>query len=193
MKEMNNNKRKQRIDAVKIVFLVCIIALVIYALTYKRETHIYETSDNSNTSALVCTSNSNDSEVMFFNSDNVSNAEHKVKLVYINDTINKISYEFTGEYDSEWVAKEAKGSFNTKYNIYMGNHNLELNTLSPVFQYVGNKAKVELYLDDYKNMNPTIGELFFISSTSLDSIAKESKEETKNYYEKKGFSCIIKD
>lgn len=194
MKEAKNDDRKKLvIEAIAVAVMVGIIALVIFALTYKREEFIYEADSGGDASALVCTSNNNDSEVAFFSSDDVSSVEHKIKLIYRSGIINKLSYEFLGKYDSEEAAKEAKGVFNTKYNIYIGDHGMELDVLSPVFQYIGNKAKVELYLDSYKKMNSAIGKLFYISSASLDSVAKNSKEETKKYYEKKGFSCIISD
>ena len=193
MKESNSKKRKLIIDAVIMTLITGVIALVIFALTYKRETHIYDMVVEDDTSALVCTSNSNDSETMFFSDNDATNVEHKIKLAYNNNRISKMSYEFTGEYLSSEVAEEAKGAFNTKYNIYIGDHNMNLNILSPIFQHVDNKAKVELYLDDYRKMNSAIGKLFYIGSASLDSMSKNSKEETKKYYEKKGFSCIIND
>ena len=42
-------------------------------------------------------------------------------------------------------------------------------------------------------MNSVIGKLFYINSASLDAVAKNSIQETKKHYEKKGFSCIIND
>lgn len=193
MKDSNNKKRKLMIDTIIIVILVAIIAFVVFMLTYKRETHIYNSAIENDASALVCTSNNNDSETVFFSSDDATNIEHKIKLAYSGNKINKMSYEFTGEYASEEVAKEAKGAFNTKYNIYIGGHNMNLDVLSPIFQYVNNKVRVGLYLDNFEKMNSAIGKLFYISSAGLDSISKSSKDETKKYYEKEGFSCIIND
>ena len=193
MKKTNNKKKKLMIDTAIMVVLAGIITLVVFALSYKKETHIYESINEGDTLALVCTSHDNDSEKHFFTDDYASNVEHRLKLVYRDGVVGKLSYEYTGEYNSEEAAREAKGNFNTKYNIYIGDHNLELNVLSPVFQHSNNKVKVELYLDDYRNLNSVIGKLFYISSASLDSVIKNSKEETKKYYEKKGFSCIIND
>lgn len=194
MKEAkDDNRKKLVIEAIVVAVVFGFIALVIFALTYKREEYIYEPNDDGGVSALVCTSSNNDGEVAFFSSDNASSVEHKIKLIYKGEVINKLSYEFLGKYDSEEAARDAKGVFNTKYNVYLGEHGIEYDTLSPVFQHIGNKTKVELILDSYKNMNSVIGKFFYISSASLDSVAKNSKKETKKYYEKKGFSCIISD
>lgn len=194
MKETNNRRKRRLImDAAIIAIIVGVIALVIFLLTYKKETHIYESTDDGETSSLVCTSDNNDKEFAFFSSEEVDRVEHKVKLVYKNGKVSKLSYEFTGLYDSEEAAKQAKGEFNTEYNIYIGGHDMKLEVLKPVFQYVDNTANVRLYLDDYKDMNSVIGKLFYISSASMDAVAKNPIAETKKYYEKKGFSCIIGD
>lgn len=193
MKDLNSKKKKLTIDTTIIVVLVVVMVFVVFMLTYKSERHIYDSVIENDTSALVCTSNNNDSETMFFSSEDATSIEHKIKLVYNDNKIDKMSYELTGEYVSESVAREAKGDFNTKYNIYIGDHDMNLNVLSPIFQYVDNKVRVGLYLDSFEKMNSAIGKLFYISSASLDSVSKSSENETKEYYEKKGFSCIIND
>lgn len=193
MKDLNSKKKKLTIDTTIIMVLVVVMVFVVFMLTYKSERHIYDSVIENDTSALVCTSNNNDSETMFFSSEDATSIEHKIKLVYNDNKIDKMSYELTGEYVSESVAREAKGDFNTKYNIYIGDHDMNLNVLSPIFQYVDNKVRVGLYLDSFEKMNSAIGKLFYISSASLDSVSKSSENETKEYYEKKGFSCIIND
>lgn len=193
MKDLNSKKKKLTIDTTIIVVLVVVMVFVVFMLTYKSERHIYDSVIENDTSALVCTSNNNDSETMFFSSEDATSIEHKIKLVYNDNKIDKMSYELTGEYVSESVAREAKGDFNTKYNIYIGDYDMNLNVLSPIFQYVDNKVRVGLYLDSFEKMNSVIGKLFYISSASLDSVSKSSENETKEYYEKKGFSCIIND
>lgn len=194
MKGPNEQKTKKLItDVIVVSAIVGIIALIIFVLTYRRETHIYETHDNGEASALVCTTNSNDDETDFFSSDSATGVEHRLKLAYNDGKVEKISYEFDGKYDSEEQAKEDKGKFNTDFNLYMGGHGVKYEVLAPVFQFTDNKASVRLYLDDYKNMNSVIARLFYIGSSSIDTIGKNSAEETKKYYEKKGFSCIISE
>ena len=192
MEESKENKKKRvALGMIIVAALIGIVALVIFLLTHKTETYIHEVTTDEKISALVCVSNNNDSG--FFISEEATSITHKVKLVYKNNEINKLSYELVGVYGSEDSAEQAKGGFNTDYNIYLGNNNIKYETLSPVFRYAENKAGVELYLDDYKKMNSVIAKLFFIDDSSVNSIAKNSIEMTKKYYEKKSFSCTIND
>ncbi len=192
MKESEKNKRKKIIiDAVIIAVIAAIIALIIFLLTYRRETRIIESYDDGDTLALVCTSQKNDSEDTFFYSETAKSVKHTVKLVYGDNKIAKMSYEYDGEYNSEEEAKKDSGHLHTIYNLYLGDRGINHEILSPVFQFTGNKALIRLYLDDYGKMNAPIGKVFYIGSGVIDTIGKNSPKETKKIYENKGFSCII--
>ena len=194
MKESEKSKKKRTfIDAVIIAAIAAIVALVVFLVTYKKETWITEEYDYGDTLALACTSHENDPEVAFFSSETATSVEHIVKMVYNNDKVQKISYEYEGKYDSDDEAKEDSGAMHTKYNIYLGDHGIDHAILTPVFQYTGKKALIRLYLDDYNKMNSTLGKIFYIGNGMKDTVGKNSAKETKKLYENKGFSCIIND
>ena len=194
MKESDKEKkRKHTIDTVIIVTIIIFIAIVIFLLTFRKETRIIENYESGNTSALVCTSKDNNSDTTFFYSDTAKSLEHKVKLVYLDNRISKMSYEYDGEYDGEEAAKKDSGHLHTRYNLYFGDHGVNHEILAPVFQFTGNRALIRLYLDDYSKMNPVIGKVFYIGEGIIDTVAKNSPNETKKIYENKGFSCIIND
>ena len=194
MKESEKSKKKKIItDAVIVAAIVAIIATIIFLLTYKKETRITESYDDGDTSALVCTSQKNDSEDIFFYSETATSVRHTIKLVYSDNKISKMSYEYDGEYNSEEEAKKDSGHLHTIYNLYLGDRGVNHEILSPVFQFTGNKALIRLYLDDYGKMNTPIGKVFYIGSGLVDTIGKNSPKETKKIYENKGFSCIIND
>lgn len=198
MKELDKKKRKKLIiEAIVFAIIVAIVAIIIVLLTYKKETHITEDIDHGNALALVCTSydNTRDDEDNrpFFYSDSANSVKHLVKMVFSDDKISKLSYEFEGKYDSDEEAKLDNGEMHARYNTYLGEHNVEHELLTPIFQYTGKKGLIRLYLDDYKKMNTTIGKIFYIGTGMVDTIGKNSAKETKKIYENKGFSCIIND
>lgn len=194
MKESEKRKKKRIItDAVIVAAITAIISIIILLLTYKKETRIIESYDDGDTSALVCTSQKNDSEDTFFYSETAMSVKHTIKLVYGDNKIEKMSYEYDGKYNGEEEAKKDSGHLHTIYNLYLGDHNVNHEILSPVFQYTGNRALIRLYLDDYGKMNVPIGKVFYIGSGVIDTIGKNSPKEAKKIYENKGFSCIIND
>ena len=194
MKEPEKKKNKRLvIDAVVMITIVVCIALVIILLTHQTETHTTEEYDDGDAAALVCTSDSNDGEKDFFKSETANRVEHMVKLVYDNGKVEKMSYEFMGDYNSNEEAKDENGKMHTSYNIYLGENGVDHEMLTPVFQYYDNKSIIKLYLDDYRKMNYALGRIFYIGNGMKDVVAKNSIKETKKVYENKGFSCIIND
>lgn len=190
-KSDGKKRRKLIIYAIMIALIAGVIALVIFLLTYKKETHIYESYENGAVSSLVCDTTETTDSAFFEN--HAENVKHEIKIVYNDDVISKMSYEFRGKYDSWKSADDDEGILHAKYNNYMGGHNLKIGMLNPVFQNVDGELQIRLYLDNYKNMNSVIGKLFYIGDGSVGVISKNKVEETKKYYENKGFSCIIGD
>ena len=192
MKESDKKEQKSLMtDAIVITVIVAIIAIVIFLLTYKKETHTTNELHEDEMSTLVCTSH--DNEAAFFKSDTAKDVENTIKYVYNDGDLNKISYEYTGEYGSKAAAEHDDAVLHARYNTYMGEHKEKSESLTPVFQVVDNKLTIKLYLDSYKNINSVIGKLFYVGNGLEGIINKNSIEETKNYFEKKDFSCIISE
>lgn len=190
-----NGSRKTKKTLIIYAFSLAIIAgtaaLVFFLLTNKRETHTYVNRNNGETSGLKCTIDKNDNA--FFASDLATELKHTIKIMYNDNNIDKVSYEYDGVYNSAEEAKKDSGMMHTNYNLYMGDHGVDHEILAPVFQYDEKKARIRLYLDDYRKMNSVIGKVFYIGSGIQDTIAKGSIEEAKKIFENKGFSCIISD
>ena len=186
--EKENKKKSKKlliIYAITTALIAGAIALVIFVLTNKKEVHTYVNRSDGKTMSLVCNIQNNDNA--FFTSETSIEMDHAIKFV------DKISYEFDGVYDTADKEKEEFGAMHTNYNIYMGDHGVDHEILTPVFQYEGEKARIRLYLDDYRKMNSVIGKVFYIGSGIQDTVAKGSAEDTKKIFENKGFSCIISD
>lgn len=192
MSDSDKKKRKKLIIyAVVMALIAGLVGLVIFLLTYRKETHINESYDRADLSSLTCVTKTNPESSFFEN--HAKSVEHEIKVIFSNEIIDKMSYEFNGQYDSWGDADSDEGVLHAKYNNYMGERRLSNEMLKPVFQNVEGKLKIRLYLDSYKNMNSGIAKLFYITEGSMNVIAKNSIAETKKYYEKKGFSCIIGD
>ena len=190
MKESDAKKNNVTIYAVIMAVIVGLVLLVIFLLNYQKETRISETYKDADLSSLAC-STTTSSELTFFE-NTADNAKHELKMVFSDGVIDKISYEFRGEYGSWETADQDEGVLHARYNNYMGEHGLENTMLTPVFQNVDGKLKIGLYLDNYKkNMSPAIAKLFYIEDGSMNVVAKSSITEMKEYYENKGFSCIM--
>lgn len=191
MSESKMRKRKLIIFAVIVAFVVGLMALAVFLLTYKKETHITKVYDRGDISSLVCTTSETKDSAFFQN--NANSVKHELKIIYNNEVIDKMSYEYRGEYGSWGAADVDEGIMHAKYNTYMGDHNISSSVLAPLFQNVDGELKISLYLDSYEMMNTTIAPFFYIGNGLVDTIGKSSVEETKKYYENKGFSCIISD
>ena len=192
MSELEKKKKRKLIVFAVIVALIAgLIALIVFLLTYEKETHIIETYDSGEISSLTC-STTETSESAFFQ-NNAKSAKHELRMVYNNSVISKMSYEFRGVYDSQDAARSDDGSLHAKYNNYMGEHGILNSVLTPIFQSLDGELKISLYLGEYDKMNSAFAPLFYIGNGLIDTIGKNSVQETKKYYENKGFSCIIGD
>lgn len=185
--EKEKNNKKNIVRAVVFAVIVGIVALVIFLLTYRAETHIYESYQDVDVSSLVC--KSSDNESAFFNSETANSVVHKIKIIYSNEVVDKLSYEFEGIYNSEESAEQDNAVLHARYNIYLSQYDMDSESLTPIFQTVDNKMRIKLYLDSYGKMNSVYGKLFFIGDGSMDTIAKKSVDETRKIYENKGFLC----
>lgn len=188
-KEKNGHK-KPIAEAVVIITIVVFIVLIILLLTHKKEAHIIDEHKDDDVVALVCTLDEN-IDSTFFNSETATSVKHVVKATYNNGSIDKMSYEYKGDYESKDAAEHDDAVLHANYNYYMGERGEKSESLTPVFQVVDNKLTIKLYLDRYKDINSTTGRLFYIGSGLEDIIGRNSVEDTEKYFERKSFSCII--
>ncbi len=185
--EKKKNNKNNIIRAIVFALIVGIVAFAVFLLTFKKETHVNESYQDTDLSSLVCISNNNDSA--FFSSDSANSVEHKIKIIYNNDSISEMSYEYEGVYDSDESAEHDSAVLHARYNEHMGHHDIDNGVLTPIFQTIDNKLKIRLYLDNYEKMNTVYGKLFYIGEGIIETVAKNSIDETKKIYENKGFLC----
>lgn len=191
MKEEKEKRNKVLMRAAMAIMALVLVIILLYLITQKRETRTSEANNESEISALTCRTNSN--EFAFFVAKTANEVEHELRLVYSDGKLDKMSYVFRGEHVSNESARQEVTNLHAQYDTYIGQYDMDPNSLTPNFKPSENKSSIMLYLDNYKKMNSVYGKFFFINSGDIDKLGKYSKEETKNYYENKGFSCIISD
>ena len=187
--EKRKDKRDNVTIAVCCTIFVALILFVFFLLTNKKETHLVGETKNSDLSAIVCTATNQDSA--FFVSETATTQKHELKILFSDGSVNKLNYFFNGEYESGELAHQDHAVLIANYNNYMGDHEQDPNSLAPVFKENGEKLNISLYLDDVKNLNFVNRKLFFVESGDVNKIQKYSVDEVKEYFRKKGFSCII--
>lgn len=148
--EKENKKKSKKlliIYAITLALIAGLIALVVFVLTNKKETHTYVNRNNGKTMSLICDSQNNDNA--FFASEASTEIKHVVKFTYKDGVIDKLSYEFDGVYDSADKAKREVGRMHADFNEYLGGRGMDYEILTPVFQFDKENARIRLYLDDY--------------------------------------------
>lgn len=186
------HKRKMLIvEAVVVALIIGIVAFVVAVLSYDRKAWVTEEHEDFSLVTMVCSRH--DDEHSFFENNNASDKEHQLKIVFKDDKIDKISYGFEGEYDSKESADHDDAVLHADYNIYMSNHEISSELLTPIFRVSDNKLFISMYLENYSSLNSVTGKIFYIGSGDIDKLAKNSVDDVKAYFKKKGFSCTIKD
>ena len=169
--------------------LLVLLIIILYILMNGRETKISDDGESESVSALVCTDGNR--EGAFFYSTTANTVTNEIKVTFKKGQFDKLFYTYRGVYRSEEVANEEEAEFHADYNIYMGHHDLNQNSLNPAYSVPGNKLVLSLYTDDYSKINRLTSEFFFISPDDIEKYKNYSLDEMKDYYENKDFACQI--
>lgn len=195
MEEKSQNKKKTRkrgIDYVTtaiILLAIALFALALFIITNRKETRTTVDKTDVTMGALDCKS-SNPADP-FFVSNGATNVIHEVKVTLKNDAVDKLSYNYYADYESEDRANTARSELHADYNKYMGANNVQHESLSPTFNYDGNKVKVNLFAERGKSLNSTSARLFFLSSEELSELSNYSGSDLEKIYVGKGFDCTF--
>lgn len=190
---MSEKNKSSQVPIVAIGLLMGIIILIgvaVWLLTNRNETYTTSTSDESNYSALECTSSHPDDP--FFVSETAQRYTHSLKALFTDDTLNEMSYRYEGTYDSNEGAKHAEAWMHGDYNQYMVAGGLNEESLNPVFSIDKSKVIISLYAEK-KKINNTVARLFFINDEEYVKIGKYTPDNYRKMYEARGFTCKVSD
>lgn len=187
MKDEKKSKTSIMFGALLIVFCA-LFAFFILIILNGNETKTSSEADEERIEALVCKSAGR--EDGFFHSNTANQIVNEIKVTYDGNTYDKLYYSYDGTYRSEDVAKGDE-SMHSDYNIYMGEHNLAQNSLSPTFSLVKNKFRLTLYADEKDDFNKTTAVFFYVADEDVEKFKNYNIDEMKKYYEAKDFECDI--
>ena len=173
---------------IAVSFLVIIAGFLLFVFLNRSETTSSDGGSGSSVGALDCKATSPVGP--FFVSENALTSEHEVKVTFLRDVVDKLSYNYYGTFASEGVAENVRTNLHANYNIYMGKYNLNQESLSPTFTYNGNNAKVNLFVNREK-LNNITARLFFLNPDEAANISNYSSDQLKSLYTGKGFSCTF--
>lgn len=185
----HKSKDSNTIKTVKIITFISILVVISVILTLIFRSHTTTTTVNkqgSDTSYIDCLA-SNPNEP-FFVSTTAESVSHEVKIIFLDNQVNKLSYNFRGTYSSNATASKDIDNFNAKYGLYMSDHGLDPQILSPNLAAIDTTSEVSLFAPVSK-LSTTTSPLFFLSSEQTQNLANYSPDDLKDLYKKKGFLC----
>lgn len=189
--ELIMRKNSDAISWIIVGSVLFALALAFFFLLSGKETRVSETFENNSIMALECKIGAvSDS---FYTSSIANTVQNDIKLTYKEKKIDKLFYTFTGVYRSDEVAAQDETTLHAKYNIYVGDHDVAMESLAPTYSVNKSKLILTLYADQYARINPVTAIFFFIDNDRIDGFEDYSIEEAKKYYETKGFVCTINE
>ena len=189
MSRKNNNKISIW-HVVCLMLILFLVGFVIILLTNHSETRISSSFGNVETSALECRSTG--PKDPFFVSKKAQRFEHVLRLIFKEDRVVQLSYDYNGVYNNEQVARDAEAAMHTDYNKYMNEIGVNAERLSPNFTAVKSKVKMSLYLD-FSNVSSKLMPIFFMNDEDYNRIDKLGNADFKTMFEEKGFTCTAMD
>ena len=182
-------EKKKRIGYVVLALILLVVVIFILFLLNGSETRTSEPTEKDEVSALHCKAGR--IEEGFFVSDTANTSNNEIKITYSGNKLDKMYYSFKGVYRSDEVANEDEYRMHAKYNIYMGENNIEQESLSPNYSVVDSKFQLSLYVDSYDKINNVTAVFFFIDKEDIPKFNTYSLDTLKSYYEKQDFECEI--
>jgi len=186
---------KHNLLGIKILIFALVLVVVagmVWLLTNKKETVVNSDYKGHNFDSLECRSETlaDDFEPVISPGE-AERSEYALKLLFDDDELSNISYEFSGIYASDKAAEGAEAWFRTDYNKYMGENGINAESLNPVFMNTDNNLKISLYAER-KNFTSSVVPIFLIDREEYGMLSDLSLNNLKKLYENKGFSCVAK-
>lgn len=170
-----------------IIIIIAVFLLVLF-LNGKNET----TSDNvevgKTSSALVCTSNSENGSL--FHTNGFSTVKQEIRGTFSNEILQNLTYAYSAEYPNHETAKSAITTVHIDYDTYVGERNINNSDFIPNYSTDKNTIKASFYADA-QDITPTATKIFSIALSEGQSDINLSLTALQDNYIKQGFDCKI--
>ena len=188
---MANSVKKTRrqliVDIIIVILIAAFVIALIMILNGGKETITTTTSEKDKNSTIVCKSSAHVENEVFKYGEPAS-FTHEIKVMLLNNKMDKLSYTYTGNYGSTTAAETAHAVLHASYNEYMGKFKQTPGYFSPNFSDAGAEASFNLF-GEVNNINSYTGKIFFLDSSEYNKAKSLSSSMLKKLYENKGFSC----
>ena len=186
---MSEEKKNNSLVATVIclVIIVAFICIVIWLLTHQSETRYSVPKEETDTSALKCTSSNGEDALLFAKSSQRN--EYVLRFSFKDDRAKQISYEYNSVYNSDEAASSASADLFQEYVVFMEKNDVMRDSLNPNFAPVKSKLKISLYWDLSKGLG-AVAPIFFMTEEEYNKLDKSGNADIKKMYEGKGFSCV---
>lgn len=185
----NTSKHKKRFGVVEFTALILIIAIVVILLLTLTGNSASYTSDvikENSISILDCKSENPNEK--FFSHNAESAVIHEIKITFDDNTIDKLTYTYTGRYATNSEAKDALSWMQGDYNKYMGTTSVYQEDLTPTFSAIGTEAIINLYFNA-NTFNSETARFVFLDDGEYTAAINMSAKNIEKIYREKGFSC----
>lgn len=188
---MTKDKKKNNyvwFGLIAILIIVVISMLIYYFLFNKQETHISEELNMGKATVVECESDK--MEEGFFTNEKSEKETNSLKVMFDDDKIIRVFYNYIGEYDSSEAAETANAVLHGKYNKYMASKSIDPDSLDPTFSNSDKIMKIVLNAD-IKDINNSTVDLFFLTMDDFQHIKSYSPDKLAKLYKSKGFACEV--
>lgn len=185
MREHKSSLNKNIATIIFVVFVTLLFILLFILLSRSVETRTSSDYPENKQEYLVCILGADDEAV--FHTNDASRVKHEVKIIFDNNVIKTLFYEYEGSFSSNERADEAVLAMHIKYDLDMQENEVSKQPFSR-FWHSGSKGRIDLHAD-VAAINATSAKYFFIYDDMLENIYKTGRDELKKYYEGQKFVC----
>lgn len=188
----NSKEHKKTILTIVSIIIIIIAAIIVGVVFLLRPKEQYTSKGDKNQIVAALSCKSDTVESPFFHIDTAAYELHEVKFTFAGDSVDKMSYTYTGNFSDSEAEKKASSLLHAKYNEYMNTTTVEFSDLSPNFSNIDNQLVISLFLDE-KTFTSGTAKLVFLRESDVSQIKKYSIENLRAAFEKSGFSCKVSD
>lgn len=190
---MNQKKNEERTLIRRMATIILIVALLLvflFAIFYRREIRISEGDLRGSVDFLSCQAKT--ALEPFFDSNTAMEQTHDVKIIFGEESFDKINYTFTGKFSSNENATTAMADMHAKYNIYMNEINVYQENLQPTFSVIGSDGIINFSIDK-SNFTSGTAKLVFLDEEEFMMADQYEVDDFVRILNREGFSCKYRD
>ena len=175
--------------AIKIVVALVVLAVIIYIIWWAlqpKTTTSSETSESAVVTSMTCTAGNIENPV--FAAADTQNASYTINLLFRDDELSQLTYQYTATYDSEEAAEAQLPALLADYNLDLQDRGLSATYFAGTnIARVGNDLQVNFTADE-DTLTPQVADYLLMDVDENGELPLTSAEVRANYVGK-SFVC----